>query len=346
MDNNVKYIKQNANASWVLHLLLWPLAFSILLFVFSKGQQPVSIDFYYTLIFLLFVAVPVLINFYVLMKHLLKQEKYVWYILSLIALGILFGVLLENYFLIVLDWLFPDYFFISYLADNDFYLVLSILLLATTFIKLAEDWVFYNKNQNQLLTQQKQHIETQLTALRNQVNPHFLFNALNVIYALSLDKKEKITDAVVELSDILRYVIYDSNTDRVALKDEIELLKNYIAFQTHRIDNTPTQFDINIEDENFEIYPMLLLPLVENAYKYGASVDMPIKISIMQKDGSFSFKVYNTKVNTHNTLNETHSGFGLKHLRENLNIVYKDKHDFRIESSDDYFKVELSLFKN
>jgi len=346
MESNIKNIKQNAHASWVLHLLLWPLAFSILLFVFSKGEQPVSIDFYYTLIFLLFVAVPVLINFYVLMKHLLKQEKYVWYILSLIALGIVFGVLLENYFLIILDFLFPDYFFISFLADNDFYLVLSILLLATTFFKLAEDWVFYNKNQNQLLTQQKQHIETQLTALRNQVNPHFLFNSLNVIYALSLDKKDNITDAVVELSDILRYVIYDSNTDRVALKDEIELLKNYIAFQTHRMDNTPTQFDMSIDDEHFEIYPMMLLPLVENAYKYGASAEIPIKISVLQKEASFNFKVYNTKVNTQKTLDETHSGFGLKHLKENLSIVYKGKHDFRIENSDNYFKVELSLIEN
>jgi len=346
MDSSVKYIRQNAHGSWVLHLLLWPLAFSILLFVFSKGQQPVSIDFYYTLIFLLFAAVPVIFNFYVLMKHFLNKEKYVWYILSLIALGILFGVLLEHYFLMVLDFLFPNYFFISYLGDQDFYLVLNILLLATTFFKLAEDWVFYNKNQNQLLTQQKQHVETQLTALRNQVNPHFLFNSLNVIYALSLDKKDNITEAVVELSDILRYVIYDSNTDRVALKDEIELLKNYIAFQTHRMHNKSTQFDINIDDEHFKIYPMLLLPLVENAYKYGASAKIPIKISILQKEASFNFKVYNTKVNKHKTLDETHSGFGLKHLKENLNIVYKDKHDFNIESSDDYFKVELSLIEN
>lgn len=344
MDNSVKYIKQNAHASWVLHLLLWPLAFSILLFVFSKGQQPVSIDFYYTLIFLLFVAVPILFNFYVLMKHLLKQEKYLWYILSLFALGILFGVLLENCFLRLLDWLFPDYFFISYLGDNDFYLVLSILLLATTFFKLAEDWVFYNKNQNQLLAQQKQHIETQLTALRNQINPHFLFNSLNVIYALSLDKKEKITDAVVELSDILRYIIYDSNTERVALKDEIELINNYIAFQKHRVDIIPTTFSVDVEDENHKIYPMLLLPLIENAYKYGSSPEKGINISLQEKDNNLYFRVYNAKVHLHNNLDEAYSGFGLKNLKDNLDIVYKHQYDFKIEDNQEDFIVELKIY--
>jgi sensor histidine kinase YesM len=197
-----------------------------------------------------------------------------------------------------------------------------------------------------LLKLEKQHVQTQLSALRSQVNPHFLFNSLNVIYALSLDDKDQVQNAVVELSDILRYVIYDSNKDRVSLKDEIELLRNYIAFQKHRLDNTPTQFVVDIEDENFEIYPMLLLPLLENAYKYGVSSEKQIEIKIFEKDNGFNFSILNNKVNMENTLNEGYSGFGLKHLKKNLEIVYQGQHNFKITDQEDYFKVELSLYKS
>ena len=119
---------------------------------------------------------------------------------------------------------------------------------------------------------QNQHIQTQLSALRAQINPHFLFNSLNVIYAMALEKKENITKAIVELSDVLRYVIYDSDTDRVTLKDELQLIQNYIAFQKYRGHyENKVIININIESDNFKIYPMLLLPLLENAYKYGFS---------------------------------------------------------------------------
>jgi sensor histidine kinase YesM len=219
------------------------------------------------------------------------------------------------------------------------------VLIATTFIKLTGDWLYFNRHQNELLKLQKQHIQTQLTALRSQINPHFLFNALNVIYAMSLDQKEKMTQAIVELSDILRYVIYDTNTDRVKLKDEVQLLKNYIAFQKHRVKDTPVRFEMSIENGEYKIYPMLLLPLLENAYKYGSSSEKEIKIFLTENEEHFKFSILNSKVNKKNIQDGSYSGIGLSTLQENLELVYKNNYTIGIVDVEDSFKVELTLNK-
>jgi sensor histidine kinase YesM len=322
------------------------LAFVVLIFVFTNGQPPVKIDYYYTLVFLFVAAIAVEFNFYVLIPYLLKKERYFLYLFSLVFLGFGFGTLLKLFFIGVIDSLFPNYFFISYISGNDFYLVFNILLVSSTLLKLAEDWIYYNKTRNDILLSQKQHIQTQLSALRSQINPHFLFNALNVIYSMALENKAHLTTAIVELSDILRYVIYDTNTERVALKDEITLLKNYIAFQKHRTDQVKVKFDVKVNNSDFEIYPMLLLPLVENAFKYGTSPDRnqtQIEIVLKQEEHMFLFYVKNEKIETLNHFEDYSSGIGLKTLKENLNIVYGKNHKFDIQNTNDYFTTSITL---
>lgn len=346
MNNKRKINKKiNEHIPWLFHLFLWPVAFTVLLFVFTKGERPLIIDFYYTLIFLLLVSIPVLFNFYVLLKILLNKERYLLYILGFIITGFFFGVLLEKYFLVIIDWFFPGYFFISYLGRGDFYLVLGIVLVATTFFKITGDWLQFNRHQNELLKLGKQHIQTQLSALRSQLNPHFLFNALNVVYAMSLDRKENMTQAILELSDILRYVIYDTNTERVSLKDEIQLLNNYIAFQKHRVQDTPVIFNLSVENEDYKIYPMLLLPLLENAYKYGSSSNKPIGICLSENKEQFEFSILNSKVNKTHNQDDNYSGVGLSALKDNLDLAYYNNYILNISDHDDRFKVELILNK-
>ena len=331
----------------VFNGVLWSLAFVVLLFVFAKGKSPITVDYIYTLIFLSALAIPVVINFYIIIPKFLKQEKYLIYfaifIINLLVFALLSSWLLQP----ILDTLFPNYFFVSYLSKPNIFLVFSIFLVATTLFKLAEDWFYFNTNENKILRLKNLHIETQLSALRAQINPHFLFNSLNVIYALALEKREGTTKAIVQLSDILRYVIYDSDTERVSLKDEIELLQNYIAFQNHRVE-TPntTNFDINIEDEQFKIHPMLLLPLLENSYKHGiiaGKTKTPIHLELYQSKNQFKFTIINANLNTKNNLDDKHSGVGLENLRNNLNLVYPNQHQFIVEETNEIFKVALIL---
>ena len=339
--------KTNYHRPLIFNGVLWSLAFVILLYIFSKGNSPITIDYVYTITFLSALAIPVLINFYVLIPTFLKREKYLAYLASFIINLILFALITCWLLQPVLDTLFPNYFFISYLSKPNVFLVFTIFLIATTLLKLAEDWFYFNTKENKILRLKNQQIETQLSALRAQINPHFLFNSLNVIYALALEKKEGITKAIVQLSDILRYVIYDSDTERVTLKDEIVLLKNYIAFQNHRVE-TPiaTDLKVDVDNEGFKIYPMLLLPLLENSYKHGViagETNTPISLEFYQRENQFKFTITNANLNTKNNLDDKHSGVGLENLRNNLNLVYPNQHQFKVEEIKDIFKVTLTL---
>ncbi|WP_339755552.1 sensor histidine kinase [uncultured Winogradskyella sp.] len=327
--------------------VLWSLAYVILLFIFAKGKSPITVDYAYTVTFLSALAIPVVINFYVLIPKFLKQEKYLIYFAAFIINLLVFALLSSWLLQPILDTLFPDYFFVSYLSKPNILLVFSIFLVATTLFKLAEDWFYFNTNENKILRLKNLQIETQLSALRAQINPHFLFNSLNVIYALALDKKEGTTKAIVQLSDILRYVIYDSDTERVTLKNEIELLKNYIPFQNHRVE-TPnaTNLEVDVKDLQFKIYPMLLLPLLENSYKHGiiaGETKTPIHIKLFQNENQFKFTITNANLNTKNNLDDKHSGVGIENLRNNLNLVYPSKHQFTVEETKDIFKVKLII---
>ena len=145
----------------------------------------------------------------------------------------------------------------------------------------------------------------------------------------------------------MRYVIYDSDTERVALKDEILLLQNYIAFQNHRVE-TPiaTNFNVDVDNTEFKIYPMLLLPLLENSYKHGViagETKLPIRIALYQRENQFKFTIENANLNTKNNLEDKHSGVGLENLKNNLNLVYQNQHQFKIEETNAIFKVTLTL---
>lgn len=342
------FLKQtNYHRPLLFNGVLWSLAFVILLFIFSKGQNPITADYIYTVAFFLVIAVPVCINFYVLIPRFLKKERYLIYILLFLINVLVFAFTNSYFFNNLLDTLFPNYFFVSYLSNLNIYLTYSIFLIATTLLKLAEDWFYFNTNLNKTLRLQNQQIQTQLSALRAQINPHFLFNSLNVIYAMALEKKENITTAIVELSDVLRYVIYDSDTERVALKDEIKLLKNYISFQKYRGHaSNEIDLDIQIEDENFKIYPMLLLPLLENSYKYGFSgneTSDTIQIQLKQKTSNFSFEIKNKNCKISNNMADDYSGVGLENLRNNLNLVYPNQHKFNIEKNKENFTVTIEI---
>ena len=318
--------KLNNHRPFLFNSVLWLFSFIILLLIFSKGQKPIKIDYIYTIGFLISVAIPVLINLYVIIPKLLKKEKYALFVLAFIVNLVLFTQLHIWLFEPLLDKLFPNYFFISYHSNTRHIVIFSIFLVSTLLLKLSEDWFYFNRNENKALKSQNELIQIQLSSLRSQINPHFLFNSLNVIYSLAIQKKDNIKDAVVQLSDILRYVIYDSNTERVSLKDEITLLKNYIEFQKFRVQGfNNINLKTTVEDEDFKIYPMLLLPLIENSFKHGIKGDLDqtfINISMSQKEGVFSFKIENNSLEE-NDDNNTNEASGLNMTTKSSDTIIK-----------------------
>lgn len=212
---------------------------------------------------------------------------------------------------------------------------------------------YYRKDQQQVkaqLTTQVSNKSAELTSLRAQINPHFLFNALNSLYATALiEKGEKTADGIQKLGDMMRFMLHENNHDRIPLSSEIEYLHNYIALQRMRLDETQNiEIRVNIQEAEREIYiaPMLLNPFIENAFKHGISFQNPswIYITLTMDATRIYFKVHNSihKTPIHDP-EEGRSGIGLENVQKRLHLIYPDKHTLEIQKSErDYF-IALTL---
>ena len=341
--NIYQYLKVKNNHSPLLfNAGLWSVIFITLMLVFTKGDTPIKVDFAYTSVFLLFLTIPVFLNFYLLIPKFLKNERYFIYALLFLGNWIGISLLIDKAMPSVLNVFFTNLFFISYPAGINIYIITSVVLVASTLLKLTEDWFYFNTNENRLLRLKNTQVETQLSVLRAQINPH----SLNVVYALALEKNPSITKSIVQLSDILRYVIYDSNVERVTLSKEIELIENYINFQKLRQrDQHQVSFANTIENKGYKLYPMLLLPLIENAYKHGdlSSPDAIISINLVQKNSELIFKIKNSKKEQIKGGLSESSGIGLENIKSNLQLVYPNSSSFILNETSTSFEVIIKI---
>ncbi|HEX5154550.1 MAG TPA: sensor histidine kinase [Parafilimonas sp.] len=202
------------------------------------------------------------------------------------------------------------------------------------------------KTNDRLQKVQQEKTDAELVYLRSQINPHFLFNTLNLIYSLTIKKTEQASEAIVKLANMMRYVLYDSDKNYVLLQQEINYIKNYIELQQTRFENAvDVLFDISGEIKaDQKIAPLIFIPFVENAFKHGVNAEenSTIKIHIDIKDESVSLAVYNRKVNTI-IINEDEGGVGLTNTKNRLQLLYPGKHELKIENNDDDFSVYLKI---
>lgn len=208
------------------------------------------------------------------------------------------------------------------------------------FVKLIRDQYV---TQQRSLTLEKEKAETELKALRNQLNPHFLFNTLNNIYSLSLMNSPVTSGSIAGLSEILDYVLYRCNTSYVPLSGEIKLIENYLILEKLRYDDRlRISFDHDIEKE-IGIAPLILLSLVENAFKHGASVDAGspfIAIDLRLKHNRLTFKVINSFVGEEETAG---NGIGLSNVTRQLELIYPSRYNLDIKRIINIYEVELEI---
>jgi LytS/YehU family sensor histidine kinase len=217
----------------------------------------------------------------------------------------------------------------------------------TSLIKLAKSWFELSETNKRLTELQKEKTETELKALKGQINPHFLFNSLNGIYSLALKRSEKTAEIVLKLSDIMRYIIYEASDNFVDLKKEVKYLQDYIALQKLRSDNRATiTVDISGDLENKQIAPLLFFPLVENSFKHGIKGETGksfVTLSMVVGENSITCMIENNKGITDNVENNAYRGIGLDNVRQRLQLIYPNKHQMNITKSEDKFKVEITI---
>lgn len=216
----------------------------------------------------------------------------------------------------------------------------SIILFAAVFF-LA----LVIKIQQRLQKSEKEKSAAQLNFLKSQINPHFLFNTLNGIYALTLEKSDKAPEAVVKLSQMMRYVLNESKPERVALIKDLEYLKDFVDLQKMRLGETINiHFTVEGDAGDKTIAPLLLIPFVENAFKHGILPDGVSDIDIrIQITGTALYLTVknNFSKNTQNTAEN--SGVGIENARTRLNLLYPAKHKLVIKSDPLFHIVQLQI---
>ncbi len=332
-----KSFHRNNHNGILFNSVLWLFLFVVLLFVFS--DFPIEqIDLIYTISYLVTLVVPVVLSIYYLIPRYLKEGNNLVFIILLTA-NILFfygiNFLFHNK---LIDFLFPEFYFVSYVDDfTSLFVFLGVILFAVS-AKLLEDWLYLNQKQKTML-------QLELAALKNQINPHFLFNALNVLYSLSINKKEETTTAILNLSDILRYVIYEATDKKISIQKEVELIKSYIDFEKKRnISDARIEFKYKIEKE-MAIFPMILLPLIENAFKHGlkSGVENPyIEMDLSTQENQLLFTIENNYLPMSKE-DDHFSGVGLENVKKQLEILYENNYNFTTSSGKEIYTTTLSI---
>lgn len=193
----------------------------------------------------------------------------------------------------------------------------------------------------------KEKLETELKFLRNQTSPHFLLNTLNNIYALARKKSDDTAEVVMRLSELLRFMLYETRESLISLSDEIKVLEDYLQLEMLRYnDRLSVCFNKEIDAEHYQITPLLLLPFVENAFKHGISetrFESFVHINVNVKKGYLNFKIENTKESNNNDAQKVNIGLG--NVRRQLELTYSE-YNLDVKNESDTFKVNLFINLN
>ena len=329
------------------HLGFWVLAFYILLRIFAPVAGISKIDLVYTLIFIATMLPGVYLNLLLFIPRFLSLKRYpVYAFLLFVTICATAGLNILTFSKLT-DIFLPGYYFISYYEFSDLVKFSLVLTGITTLLKLSQGWFMLMEARNQLALLEKRNAETRLDALKNQVNPHFLFNSLAGIYSLVLQNSSKAQEVVLRLSDFLRYVLYETSPGMVDLSKELSAMKDYVELQKLRA-GRDAEISIVIPGEtgSWQVAPLLFLPLIENCFKHGIKGSAgPVFAKMI-----FSISGDRLEASLENNVGITADegahparGIGLVNLRDRLELLYPGRYGLKINTDDERFIVKLNI---
>lgn len=338
--------KKNLIINIAQNVVFWAISFFITLRLFMQTAEIRTIDLIYIFLFHIPFIVIVSLNSYHLVPNILKKRN-IWLYLGIVFIAG-FGLtyfLYELSFGVLSRFLFPNYYLVGLYSMSEILGIMTIYVSASTMIELSKSWFDKKDTDLKFAQLQEEKTNTELRALRAQINPHFLFNNLNTIYGEALKKTDKAPTMILKLSSILRYIVENMEKDFVALEAEVEYLKMYIDLQKERLSN-PNRVIFNVHG-NFEevtLPPLLLINFVENCFKYGSTteIDDRIHINLNYSDGTL---IFSTSNNTSNglTLERTSSGTGLSNAQKRLTLLYPEKHQLIFNETKEHFQLQLNI---
>ena len=341
------YLEKTIRNRWVQHCLFWILSFYILWRLFAYSDEVEQVDIIYTFLFHLTLVFVVYVNLRFLIPKYLQKKRYLIYSFFLgllILVGIGFNMATFNW---LADILFPGFFFIDYYSFSDILEFIVAYLFISSLLKFSKSWFRQLEAQQKINFLEKEKVAAEMGALKAQVNPHFLFNSLNNLYSLSLDNDKRTPGIILRMSEMMRYLLYESNVEKVLLSKEVEHLDNFIEMQELRVgEQADIQFHKKGNFENIYVAPLLFLPLLENGFKHGVKGNTEgafIHVALEVDGDEIVFKVENNKGEVDEILNEKNSGVGLENLRRRLELIYPEKHSLDTLDGINTFSTVLKI---
>lgn len=325
------------------HVLFWMLVLGIWYFLRVDDYSNPTKAFWVTAIKVFDLALMIYVTNYVLIPQLLYRKKYFWFTLAFITMVFASSVLKMN----ILGQMTNNpalYDWSSNIKKRLYDNVIPhfFLVIAGAAVKLLFD--------NGLLRQRmaetaKEKAEAELNFLKSQINPHFVFNSLNSVYFLINKDNPEARAALHKFSEMLRYQLYEMNGEKIPVEKEIRYLKDYMDLQQLRKDEKYlVQFQCDESVKGFSIEPLLLIPLVENAFKHISHHNDKsnfVNVQMDRQNGSFHFRIKNSKESLPST--ELQGGIGLQNVKRRLELLYPGKHELDIRDEPDNFFVHLNL---
>ena len=319
----------------VHHMCFWGFFYLTAVFI-TTGHKSFDYALKHNFFSLIVLIIPVYCHFYILEKYFntKKYYSYTFYLIIIIAFG---GIITDYFYTIALNK-----------SDNTITYLFNILFFLgfTTAIKFAKKGF---RQQLEFQEIKAKHLQMELNLLKSQINPHFLFNTLNNLYSMARKQKNQSTaNGIAKLSHLMRYMIHDSNVNKIDLKKEVYQINSYIELQKLRFsEEDDIQISLKIEGDvtDQQISPMLLIPFVENAFKHSISIKSPsvIRMHLKIVAGRLEFSVKNTINRLRQNRDDDTSNLGLENVKRRLELLYPDSHDLIIRDDGEHFEIVLRL---
>jgi hypothetical protein len=340
----------------VIHIAAWA-CFLLLPFVFYPRPREREYSFFaeryfstYFIVNSLFIIAFYYLNTHLIIPKLLDQKKFLSYTLIIFALLVFYGFLPRIYHALFGDLLpqppqsgRPPRTRNPPLVNSGNIAIFLMVFVFSTGIKVINQWLQSEQRTKEIANEK---LQAELSFLKAQINPHFLFNTLNNIYALASSQSEHTAAAVMKLSSIMRYVLSEARNDLVPLEKEILFTSHYIELQKMRLtDKTSIDFTIKGDPAGRQIAPLLLLPFVENAFKYGISTRewSPIRILLEINKDSLYFSISNHKHLNTSLRMADNTGIGISNTKRRLDLLYDGRYELIIDDKTNEFSVHLNI---
>ena len=328
----------------VYHSLFW-VTFLLVLVAVEGIQKGVWFSLTNELINVVFYGLIVYFNLFYLIPNYLTKNRFLTYA----GLLILTAVIITPLKVIVFYFKFTHY--PSLQADlvanqNWFFLFHFLVGGISTVIKIITDWVKHLRVKQELETRTMQ---SELRFLKSQINPHFLFNTLNNLYALTLKKSDKAPEIVIKLSEMMRYMLYECNEKRVPLSKEVNYIRNYLDLEMLRQGkNVDIAFDVVGDLTDQKIAPLMFIPFLENSFKHGLSNHISkgfvnIKMTIEAKNVHFLIENSKPETPPQQNFHRRSGGIGLVNVHRRLNLLYPDHYELKINDNPKTYAVNLTI---